>query len=645
MESIMNSFNFQRLVSRYFLVVIYILLSLGYVNAQSQPMVFYAEAHREVVGIQDIITISYHLENFPQEAGAPQVDLEGFKLLRPPMNSVSNHIENINGRTSRKFIRSYVFELQAESVGNKHIPPAVVEVGGKKYQSNALNIEVREGTMQQPRRQGRQQQRMRDPFEEMEEWMRQMDEEFRRGRPQRPIQPQADYREFTEDKLNQNIFLRIETDKQSAYEGEPVFVSYKLYARLPMQMTISKSPDLEGFWTEDFDLPQQAIPETQIVNGKEYQVYTLKKSVLYPQLKGNLTLDPVEAKGKVGVAVLKADQWGRNYIDQKEIDAHLKSKPVKIDVKALPSLPEGLSSFQGAVGKIEREVHIGKDKNNIKEPVIITIKYKGVGNLALISAPKIEVPSNLFYGIPEVQKDFRLTPQGLQGEVVFEYVIFAEESGVFEIKVPEDVSFDYEKQSYKRLKNEVFEVQFEGEVATDDAGVESKEVMFFTDNHERQPFRKVPAFWFFASGLLLLASWILVGKNRTRLPFYGLAKTQSKKNKAQKEAWKRLKLASKYAEEHKETLFYEAVLKALILFMSEKLNIPLAHLNKDTYKQALMEKEIPYEHWEKIEKVIYQSEKSLYSGAASNDQSLNDTLEEAQKAMVLLQSFLKDKKS
>ncbi|HZH88030.1 MAG TPA: hypothetical protein VFD78_02520, partial [Chitinophagaceae bacterium] len=84
MKSTMNSFNFQRLGIRYLLVVIHILLSLSYVSAQSQPMVFYAETNQEVVGIQDVITIAYHLENFPQDVGPPQVELEGFKLLRSP---------------------------------------------------------------------------------------------------------------------------------------------------------------------------------------------------------------------------------------------------------------------------------------------------------------------------------------------------------------------------------------------------------------------------------------------------------------------------------------------------------------------------------------------------------------------------------
>src|SRR5690554_1258519 len=643
MESIMNSFNFQRLVRRYFLVVIYILLSLSYVNAQSQSMVFYAETNQEVVGIQDVITIAYHLENFPQDVGPPQVELEGFKLLRSPINSVSNHIEMINGKTTRKHIRSYIFELQAEHVGQHHIPPAIVEVDGRRYQSNGLTIEVREGTLQQPRRQGRQQQRMRDPFEEVDEWMRQLYEEFRRGSPQNPIQPRVDYREFTEDKLNQNLFLRIETDKETAYEGEPIFVSYKLYARLPMQMTISKSPDLEGFWTEDFELPQQAIPETQIVDGKEYQVYTLKKSVLYPQLNGSLTLDPVEAKGKVGVANVKTDQWGRSFVEQKEIDAHIKSKSIKIEVKPLPKLPTSDIAYQGAVGNIQREISIDKTENNIEAPAIIKVRYSGMGNLALISPPKLKIPEVLFYGEPEIHRNYSLTPRGLNGEVVFEYFVYAENSGSFHIEIPEDANFNYRSQDFEILNGDSFNVRFEGEVTTEDAEVD--QMVFLKENNKRQPFNSIPSLWFVASGALLLASWSFVGNNFAKLPFYGIAKSKTRRNKAQKEAWKRLKKASEYLKQGQDTLFYEAILKALILFMSEKLNLPLAHLNKDSYTQALLDKEIPYENWQKIEQVITQSENVLYAGASSNSQSMKETLEDAQQAMVILQSFLKDKKS
>ncbi|HZH88204.1 MAG TPA: hypothetical protein VFD78_03405, partial [Chitinophagaceae bacterium] len=69
------------------------------------------------------------------------------------------------------------------------------------------------------------------------------------------------------------------------------------------------------------------------------------------------------------------------------------------------------------------------------------------------------------------------------------------------------------------------------------------------------------------------------------------------------------------------------------------------HFNKDSYKQALLDKEIPYENWQKIEQVITQSENVLYAGVSSNSQSMKETLEDAQQAMVILQSFLKDKKS
>ena len=64
-----------------------------------------------------------------------------------------------------------------------------------------------------------------------------------------------------------------------------------------MQMAISKLPSLNGFWTQDFDIPKQAKPTEEILDGKRYQVFLLKKSALFPTQTGTLELDPAEAKG------------------------------------------------------------------------------------------------------------------------------------------------------------------------------------------------------------------------------------------------------------------------------------------------------------------------------------------------------------
>ena len=50
-----------------------------------------------------------------------------------------------------------------------------------------------------------------------------------------------------------------------------------------------------------------------------------------------------------------------------------------------------------------------------------------------------------------------------------------------------------------------------------------------------------------------------------------------------------MKLAAKLLKESKQEAFYEEVLKALWGYISDKMNIPVAHLSKDNVEQQLMQ--------------------------------------------------------
>src|SRR5690606_11672976 len=109
-----------------------------------------------------------------------------------------------------------------------------------------------------------------------------------------------------------------------------------------------------------------------------------------------------------------------------------------------------------------------------------------------------------------------------------------------------------------------------------------------------------------------------------------------------KEAWKRLSVAADYMKNKEEKLFYEESSKSLLLFISEKLSIPFSDLNKETYKKALLSKNIPYDKWDEIDKVIEISERALYSPIA-NVESMEEVFEKAKNSMVILQKHLKNK--
>ena len=65
-----------------------------------------------------------------------------------------------------------------------------------------------------------------------------------------------------------------------------------------------------------------------------------------------------------------------------------------------------------------------------------------------------------------------------------------------------------------------------------------------------------------------------------------------KNKKANKIAKKRLKVAEKYLRTDDKEMFYDEMLSAIWLYLSDKLNIPLSQLNKDNTRDGLLAKSV-----------------------------------------------------
>jgi hypothetical protein len=89
-----------------------------------------------------------------------------------------------------------------------------------------------------------------------------------------------------------------------------------------------------------------------------------------------------------------------------------------------------------------------------------------------------------------------------------------------------------------------------------------------------------------------------------------------KNKRANKVALKRLKEASGYLKNNQPELFYEAVIKALWGYLSDKLSIPLADLNREKASASLLDKGIDADEVAGLMKIIDDCEFARYAPAA-----------------------------
>lgn len=257
------------------------------------------------------------------------------------------------------------------------------------------------------------------------------------------------------EKVNKNMELRQETDKRTCYVGEPVVATYKLYTRLKSESKLTENPSFNGFSVIDLTSADMTVYSRQILHGKEYNVYTIRKAQLYPLQAGTIELETAELENSIafikeGYIMQGANNDATQLLDEIAGTAvapeaiinetvNLRSKPVSILVKPLPEAGKP-ASFTGAVGNFTIKSALPENSFAANEAGRLIVTVTGSGNLQLLTAPVLSWPAGIEPFEPKISEVFDKNAVPLKGSKIFEYRFSANKSGDYTIP---SVTFSY----------------------------------------------------------------------------------------------------------------------------------------------------------------------------------------------------------
>src|SRR5579862_2881412 len=413
---------------------------------------FTATVDNDHVSTGDQIQLTFTLNSANGGVNFRPPAMNDFLVLSGP--NQSTNMQFVNGSVSSSV--SYGFVVQPRAAGTFTIGPAIIDYGGKQLTTQPIKIVVSKGA---PPPKGNAQQGG-----------------AANGAPNADINKQ----------IGDNVFVRTVVDKAKAYQGEQILLTYKLYYRINVGgPNIDKLPALTGFWNEDFTLTKATQNITETVNGKQYNVFIIKKSAIFPQRSGILTIDPLEAKIPVQVRTQRRtndifDQFINDPIfgGVQNVNYPVHTDPVKITVLPLPSenVPEG---FNGAVGKYTMESWIDKKAVKTGEAVTLRIKVTGRGNLKLLEAPTVNVSPDIERYDPKISDNITTDNNIIGGSRTFEYLLIPRNPGEQRIASLPFSYFDIESKSYKTYHTPEFVLNVEkgaGYAASNVEGVSKEDV-------------------------------------------------------------------------------------------------------------------------------------------------------------------------
>ena len=550
--------------------------------------------------------------------------LKDFILVGGPSQESSTSM--INGVTKSSF--SLVYLIKPKSAGTFSIPPATVLIEGTLYKSNVVSVKVSNtisgNRNQQPNNALTSPFAMMDPFADVKPEIQYNDYILRKG-------------ESAIDKIKHNMLVRVEVNKNSCYVGEPVIATYKLYTRLKSESSVTKNPSFNGFSVIDLQQPNNLNYTNEKFEGKQYNVYTIRKVQLYPLQPGSLELEPIEIENKVRFikeeyARQQADAMNdifRDFTDatiplngMEDQVVALQSKPVTIEVKALPEIDKP-ASFKGAVGNFT--LIGGLEKNNFSSDDAgkLQIVLSGEGNLQLVNNPEIQWPQGLDAFEPKSIDDLLKTTVPVSGRKLIEYSFTVANPGNYTLPPIEFSFFDPKTGKYKTVATKAIEF-----TVTKGTGKVSKDTAAIVNQEKNKSFlHKV-----FSNRRLvvsIVAALILIGL------IIWLKKDNKKTKKAKEEAIaiekEKAALIAEPVEEiisnQKNPLedvevhlanndskqFYATLNQSFKNFLSHKLNIPQEELNKKTINERMDKKNIAIETSLQVQQLLDEIEWELYT--------------------------------
>ena len=599
--------------------IILLLMMLGYhVHVDAQHISVSAPSH---VAAGENFRVAYTINTSDVEEFRMGGVQDGLEVIAGPYTSSQSSYQMINGHTSSSSSVTITYTLYAAKNGSFTIGASHALVGGKRLSSRPVKIQV-SGHAQ--RTNGAPNMHGQDSYD----------------------QPRM--RSAGSAISGSDLFIKVSASKKRVHEQEPILLTYKVYTQVDLTQLEGKMPDLKGFHTQEVPLPQQKTFHTETVNGRPYKCVTWSQYVMYPQMTGRLEIPSITFKGIVVQQNRNVDPMeaffngGSGYV---EVKKDIKAPGITLQVDPLPQRP---ANFSGGVGKFNISASLDKKEVKAGEPITLRVVVGGIGNLKLLKQPVVNFPKDFDKYDAKVTDKTRLTANGVEGNMVYDFLAVPRNQGSYTIPSVELTYYDTSKNAYKTIKTQPFKVEVEKgdgtsaeseDFASQDKDIHTIKLGKVVQHKADEMFFGSFGYWISLLMPLIAFVVLLIVFRRRAIENADIVKKRS--NRAGKIATKRLRLANKLMLQGKQGEFYDEVMRALWGYMSYKLNMPAEKLNRDNIRETLGRHFVDDATIEKFTTALDECEFERYApgDAAGN---MNRTFESAMTAIMDIENAINE---
>lgn len=596
-------------MKRLFSIAAFLLIAIFQMSAQN---VIRVEAP-DVVAVNEQFNVTFIIEGEKSPSDFHWSEGDDFQLVWGPQKGSSSSIQIINGKRSSSHQTTFTYILIPKSTGTFQLPVATAMLSGDKIASSSVSIQVVSdgASASQSSGQG--------------------------GNGAKSSG--GGQASSTGDISSGDLFLRLSLSRSEVVIGEPITATLKIYQRVNVVgFENAKLPTFNGFWSQETFAPTNIEFKRESLDDKIYNTALLRTYVLIPQQSGTITIEPAELVCLVNVRAAQSASsslFDRFFQDEYQtIRKRVTTPAVKVKVNPLPAGQP--ASFGGGVGNFGISARLTTDNLKTHDAASLIITVSGRGNVALLEEPKVNFPPDFEVYDTKTTENTDKSNGGTSGSKSFEYPFIPRSHGDFTIDPVEYSYYDVNSGKYVTLKTEPLHIKVakgkggdSAPVTTVNSGVERKDVKSLADDirfiFTGKPNLSGSGSFFVGSVFFwVLLALMILGATSVYLAFRKVAAMRAdvagtKNRRATKMAQKRLKLAGEYLDKNLYTAFYEELHKALIGFVSDKLNMDMSEISKDNIASALTEGGVSEEQTKAFTDLLDACEFARYSPDGGNE--------------------------
>ena len=581
---------------KFLLITFYILLFTCSLSADEISIT--ASVEKNVVALNEYIIYSLTVRG--DSLNLPDPQLGALNDFNQYGSGRSQNISIINGKTSGSVTYSYT--LGPKSVGKFTIPPSSVKYKDKVYTTQPIEIEVKQAAAQSAQNVSVSQ----------------------------PQQQRRGARPAAQD-VQGKVFVKASVNKKTVYQNEKLVYKFSFYTNVGLASNPEYfAPDFSGFWN-DGSKPSNRVEN---IDGVDYSVSEVE-TVLYPIESGSKTIPPTRLRITVMDFSSPSnldDFFGSFFqgVGQRRVKT-LESDEVKINVLPLP-LENRPENFYGAIGDFKISASLDKRQSAVNEPVTLTVRVSGSGNMKSISKIDFDVKDG-FRKYDTVVSDVSSEAKE------FKIVLVPLSPGEKMIPAAKFSFFNPSKKKYETVETQPLALTvsgaavYEEEMPQKNAKINAKRKDINYNKHITD-LRKCSGYYVKNKNFYFLFIPFILVFAACKIYFFMLSKCgQNIGNVYFKKAKNFIAKAQKEVSKGNFDTGRDFIYEALLSLVTSKIKVSAENLRKDQISEKMAENGVPQEIIKNTETVFETLNFLRFASVKADKKQLTDLIEAVKKIM------------